>query len=107
MAPEDCHGWVGVDNMGQEHANSANTIGCNADGTFTFRQFAGNLDCSGGGVEKVFTMGVCEQDIPPVLYTLGLNLACCLDLSSPDCVTGVPSVAVPGGLVYLNGVACE
>ena len=41
------------------------------------------------------------------VYTLGLNLSCCTDPNAPDCETGIPSVSVPGGVVYLNGVACE
>ena len=106
MAATECHGWRATDPSGRQHENSANAIGCNSDGSFTYTQFAGNLDCRGTGVTKTFMAGVCQQDIPPVLHTLGLNLACCTDPSSPLCVTGVPSVTVPGGTTFLNSTPC-
>ncbi len=107
MAAADCHGWSAVDPTGKAHENSANAIGCNADGSFSFTQFAGNLDCQGTGVVKTFVAGACEQDTPPVLYTQAVNLACCSDPSSSDCVTGLPAVSVPGGQVFLNGEPCQ
>ena len=106
MAATDCHGWTAVDTSGKAHHNSANAIGCDADGAFSFTQYAGNLDCSGSGTLKTFFAGVCQQDIPPVLHTKATNLACCSDMEHPDCVVGMPSVSVPGGLVSLNGNAC-
>ena len=42
----DCHGWQSPDTVGREHNNSASNIQCNGDGTFSFVQYAGNLDCS-------------------------------------------------------------
>jgi hypothetical protein len=107
MAPTACHGWRAVDTSGQPHDNSASAIGCGEDGSFTFTQFAGNLDCSGSGVVKTYTPEACEQDIPPVLYTKAINLACCEDLDHPDCITGLPSVTIPGGQVSLDGALCE
>jgi hypothetical protein len=107
MGPNDCHGWSAVDPSGREHDNSANAIGCNSDGSFTFTQFAGNLSCEGTGTVKTFSPDVCQQDIPPVLYTNAVNLACCEGIDHPDCITGSPSVSVPGGAVFLNGVICE
>ncbi|MGB0592003.1 MAG: hypothetical protein ACPGU1_20165 [Myxococcota bacterium] len=107
MAGTACHGWRAMDNSGEEHDNSANAIGCGEDGSFTFTQFAGNLDCSGSGVVKTYTADACEQDTPPVLYTKAINLACCESLTHPDCVTGLPSVSIPGGQVFLDGDLCE
>jgi len=107
MAGAACHGWRAMDNAGEPHDNSANAIGCGEDGSFTFTQFAGNLDCSGSGVVKTYTSDACEQDIPPVLYTKAINLACCESLDHPDCVTGLPSVSIPGGQVFLDGALCE
>jgi hypothetical protein len=106
MAATECHGWRATDPTGRQHDNSANAIGCNPDGSFTYTQFAGNLDCNGTGVTKTFMTGVCQQDIPPVLYTLGVNLDCCTNPTSPSCVTGVPSVTVPGGEIFLNSTPC-
>ena len=105
MAPEDCHGWSATAG-GREHLNSANTIQCNEDGTFEFTQFAGNLDCSGTGVRKVYSLDECQQDIPPRLYTLAFDLACCAAPDSPECQVGAPLVTVPGGTVFLNGESC-
>ena len=107
MAPTACHGWRAVDPSGQQHDNSANAIGCGDDGSFTFTQFAGNLDCGGSGVVKTYIADACAQDIPPALYTKAINLACCEDLAHPDCVTGAPSVTIPGGQTFLDGVLCE
>lgn len=107
MDPEDCHGWGGGDSAGELHQNSAKDIRCNPDGTFQFTQYAGNLTCQGDGVTKVYALDVCEQDIPPSLYTVATDLSCCLDPEGPDCVTAVPSVSVPGGTIYLNGEPCE
>jgi len=107
MRAEDCRGWSGEDNRGNVHENSADTIQCNGDGSFSFTQYAGNLDCSGTGVTKTYTLESCEQDIPPILYTVALDLTCCSDPDSPACVTGVPSVSVPGAEVSLNGAICD
>ena len=107
MATTACHGWRAVDTSGQPHDNSANAIGCGEDGSFSFTQYAGNLDCSGSGVVKTYTADACEQDTPPVLYTKAINLACCESLDHPDCVTGLPSVSIPGGQIFLDGTPCE
>jgi hypothetical protein len=107
MAPTACHGWRAVDTMGRQHDNSANDIRCNADGTFSFVQFAGGLDCSGGGVLKTYALDVCKQDIPPTLHTVAVDLTCCSNPASPACVTDTPSVSVPGGTTFLNGAPCR
>ena len=107
MAANDCHGWRAVDTAGQSHDNSANDIKCNSDGSFSFVQFGGNLGCSGAGTLKSYTVNVCEQDIPPSLYTVAFDLTCCSDPGAPGCTTGLPSVTVPGGTVYRNGTACN
>lgn len=107
MATNDCHGWRGTDPSGGVHDNSANDIRCNTDSSFQFTQFAGNLACNGTGVTKVYTLNECEQDIPPVLYTMAIDLTCCSDPDSAGCVTGTPSVSVAKGEVTLNGELCE
>jgi hypothetical protein len=107
MDETDCHGWRGVDSSGGTHDNSANDIRCNGDGTFQFTQFAGNLTCDGSGVTKVYALDECEQDTPPSLYTVALDLTCCSDPDSDECITGIPSVGVPGGEVMRNGESCE
>lgn len=104
---ESCHGWAGTANDGDRHENSANAIRCNADGTFEYTQFAGNLECRGTGVRKVYEPGVCEQDIPPVLYALPVDLACCTDPDGPDCIVGVPEAGPVGAVITLDGVECE
>lgn len=107
MDESDCHGWQGTDNSGGVHDNSANTIRCNGDGTFEFTQYAGNLDCGGTGTRKVYTLNTCEQDIPPMLYTVAIDLTCCSDPDSPECPTGVPSAGAIGAEITLNGLVCD
>ena len=107
LEPEDCHGWSATDPQGEAHLNSANDIRCEADGSFSFTQFAGTLDCSGSGVTKTFSLDVCQQDTPPVLYTKAVDLTCCASPTSPDCITGTPTITVPGGEIYLNTQACS
>ena len=107
MEAGDCHGWRGTDNGGSVHDNSANGIQCNAHGTFQFTQFAGNLNCEGSGVTKIYTLNECQQDIPPRLYTIAFDLTCCASPSSEDCIVDRPSVSVPNGQVMLNGTSCE
>ena len=106
MAPSACHGWTGTDPRGGIHENSAKNIQCHPDGSFSFEQYAGNIDCAGTGVLKTYTLNTCEQDIPPSLYTMAIDLTCCEDPSHPDCVHGVPSVSVPGGSITLDGEPC-
>lgn len=109
MAAKDCHGWVAVDNDGKEHLNSANQIQCNPDGSVSFVQFANSLDCTeivGAGVAKSFKVGTCEQDIPPTLYTTGIDTACCTDPAAAGCVTGSPSALDGKATIYLNGKKC-
>ena len=103
----DCHGWTGTDNQGSIHENSANEITCHPDGSFSFKQYAGNVDCEGTGVLKTYTLNTCEQDIPPSLYTMAIDLSCCEDPDSAACDWDIPSVSIPGGSVLLNGEACE
>jgi hypothetical protein len=106
MKTTDCHGWRAVDTSGRQHDNSANDIRCNADGSFSFVQFAGNLNCAGSGVRKDYTLNTCEQDRPPSLYTVAVDLTCCRNPSDPECRSEVPSVSVAGGQIFKNGAAC-
>jgi hypothetical protein len=89
MGQSYCHGWRAVDTTGREHDNSANDIKCNPDGSFSFVQFAGGLDCSGSGVLKTYEVNSCKQDIPPSLYTIAFDLTCCSAPDSPACEKGV------------------
>ncbi len=106
LAATDCHGWRAVDTEGSQHDNSANGIVCNADGSFSFTQYPGNLACTGTGNLKTYSLNVCEQDTPPRLYTIALDLTCCSNPDSAECRVGAPSVTVPGGAVFLNGTSC-
>jgi hypothetical protein len=99
----DCHGWQAVDPTGRVHGNSANSIRCNPDGTFSFTQYAGNLECGGSGVTKTYAPNTCQQDIPPRLHTSAIDLTCCSHPNSDQCKRGVPSVSVPGATIFLNG----
>ena len=104
MDASDCHGWSAEDNSGAEHLNSAANITCHEDGSFSFEQYAGNLDCSGEGVLKTYYPDECEQDIPPTLYTVAVDLSCCAD---PDaCTAAVPTVDQPNAGIYKNGRLC-
>ena len=102
----DCHGWQSPDTVGREHNNSASNIQCNGDGTFSFVQYAGNLDCSGTGTLKTFRPDTCSQDIPPTLYSLPVDLTCCSAPGSAACKRGLPSTSVPGSKIYLNNKLC-
>ena len=106
MAETACHGWQAVAPNGKQHSNSAAAIKCLPDGSFTFTQYAGNLTCQGSGVVKTYKAGVCQQDIPPALHTVAVDLSCCSDPSAAGCVKGTPSVTVPGATIFLNGVPC-
>ena len=106
MSAASCHGWKSDDTSGREHNNSASNIQCNGDGTFSFVQFAGNLNCSGTGVPKTFTPNTCAQDIPPTLYSLPVDLACCSAPGSAACKKGLPTTSVPGSSIYLNNKLC-
>jgi hypothetical protein len=106
MPASACHGWRAIDTTGKQHDNSANDIKCNADGSFSFTQFAGNLACSGKGVTKTYAPDKCEQDIPPTLYTQAVDLTCCSAPGSAACLTGTPSVSVAGATIFLDGAAC-
>ena len=104
MEASDCHGWSAEDNSGAEHLNSAANITCHEDGSFSFEQYAGNFDCSGEGVLKTYYPDECEQDIPPTLYTVAVDLSCCAD---PDaCTAAVPTVDQPNAGIYKNGILC-
>jgi hypothetical protein len=106
LEADDCHGWRAVDTTGRQHDNSANSISCNVDGSFSFVQFAGNLNCVGTGVLKTYVPDECAQDTPPSLYTVATNLACCSAPDSAECTTGTPGVTVPGATIYLNATPC-
>ena len=106
MAATDCHGWRSLDNNGKQHDNSANTIQCNSDGSFSFLQYAGNLTCGGTGVLKTYPLNKCEQDTPPNLYTKAVDLTCCSDPQAAGCAQGVPSASVSGTTIFLNGDLC-
>eukprot|EP00440_Ansanella_granifera_P068107 gb/GFBE01073884.1/.p1 GENE.gb/GFBE01073884.1/~~gb/GFBE01073884.1/.p1 ORF type:complete len:230 (+),score=28.10 gb/GFBE01073884.1/:1-690(+) len=101
----DCHAWSATDDKGEQHYNSADNIQCHEDGTFSFTQHT-NMDCSGTGTLKTFEQDVCHQDIPPVLYSRGADLSCCTDPTGSACLTGVPSVSVPGE-IFLNFEQCD
>jgi hypothetical protein len=107
MGPGYCHGWRAIDTTGREHDNSANDIKCNPDGSFSFVQFAGSLDCTGNGVLKSYVSNSCTRDIPPSLYTVAFDLSCCSAPDSPACQRGVPSVTVPGAGIFVNGTRCS
>ena len=105
MLASDCHGWSAEDNSGEEHLNSAAEITCHEDGSFSFVQYAGNLDCSGEGVLKTYYPNECEQDIPPTLYTMAVDLSCC---AAPEsCTAAVPTVEQPNAGIYKNGSLCS
>jgi hypothetical protein len=108
---EDCHGWTAVDTSGRVHENSANNIRCNGDGTFSFVQYAGTLTCAGGqaGVTKTYSPDICQQDIPPTLFTKAIDLTCCNAPGSSACTTGLPSVSVQNAdsNIFLNGQVCS
>lgn len=106
LAAADCHGWRATDTKGDLHDNSANQVKCNSDGTFTFTQFPGNLNCTGTGTVKTYTLNKCEQDTPPMLYTVAVDLTCCSNPTSAACKTGTPSVAASGSTITLNGKSC-
>lgn len=106
MPTSGCHGWRAIDTTGREHDNSANDIRCNGDGTFSLVQFAGNLTCSGTGVRKIFRPNTCDQDIPPTLYSLPVDLTCCTAPGSSGCKSGIPNVGVPGASIFLNNQLC-
>lgn len=106
MAATACHGWRAVDTTGREHDNSANDIKCNPDGSFSFVQFAGNLECTGTGVLKTYMVNACQRDVPPTLYTVAIDLTCCSDPAAAGCRSGVPSVSVAGGSIFLNSLRC-
>jgi len=107
IAPSDCHGWKSADDS---HVNSANNFTCNADGSFSLTQFAGNLECNGTGVTKTFYIGQCHQDIPPVLWSKATDLSCCEDPVSEACLAtyGAPiKTAQVDASIYLNGELCD
>lgn len=107
MAATDCHGWAAVDSSGKQQHNSANAIGCKPDGSFTFTQFTGNLNCSGSGTVKNYAPNACVQDVSTGLDTMAYDLTCCNNPSAAWCTTAVPSVSQPYSMVYLNGKACQ
>jgi hypothetical protein len=57
-------------------------------------------------VVKTYKAGVCQQDIPPKLYTVAVDLTCCTDPTAATCKTGSPSVTVPGAAIFHNGKKC-
>ena len=105
-SPGACHAWQGTGSDGRLHSNSAKNMRCE-EGKFKFTQYAGNLVCSGNGVDKA-AGNECEQDIPPSLYTIGVDLSCCIDPSGDACqaLTGQPS-ARAGSSIFLDGEECK
>ena len=70
---------------------------------------ANSLDCTeivGAGVAKSFQVGTCEQDIPPTLYTTGIDTTCCTDPAAAGCVTGSLSALDGKATIYPNGKKC-
>mmetsp|Transcript_37154 Transcript_37154/g.116950 ORF Transcript_37154/g.116950 Transcript_37154/m.116950 type:complete len:112 (+) Transcript_37154:429-764(+) len=55
---------------------------CNADGSFTYDQYAGNLECSGQAVTKTFHKDVCEPDVPPTIHSKPVDISCCTGAGS-------------------------
>ena len=106
LPSSSCHAWQPDDTSGRQHNNSASNIQCNGDGTFSFVQFAGNLECGGTGVLKTYRPNTCARDIPPTLFAIPTDLACCSAPGSAACKRGLPSTSVPGSKVYLNGQLC-
>lgn len=106
MRADQCHGWRAADTKGELHDNSANNIRCNGDGSFSFDQYAGNLSCSGTPTTKTFVPGKCQQDRPPTLYSIPVDMSCCSAPGTSACKTDVPSVAVAGATIYLNNQQC-
>jgi hypothetical protein len=105
MDPSECRGLISGDGA---HVNSINNYTCNPDGSYSMTQYAGNIDCSGTGTRKTFYMGQCGQDIPPTLYSTGLDFSCCADPDSPQCQStyGNPPTVQSGAVFYLNGEEC-
>lgn len=101
-----CHAWQGTGTDGRLHTNSAKNMRCDG-GVFKFTQYAGNLICDGTGVDKEIGT-TCEQDIPPTIYTVGLDLSCCIDPDGDACkaLTGQPS-AREGSDIFLDGQECD
>ena len=106
LEADDCHAWRALDTSGREHDNSANSISCNADGSFSFVQFAGNLNCAGTGVEKTYFPFFFNDTATTEIYTLATDLACCSAPNSAECTTGTPGVSVAGATIYLNATPC-
>ncbi len=105
-----CHGWAATDDTGKRHLNSAKNIRCTDANTFSYDQYAGNLDCTGSGVAKEFSR-TCKQGFPPRLYDLAVNLECCgaSGYATAGCTKGVPVVnssATTNNLSYKNGIQC-
>jgi hypothetical protein len=109
LAGDTCHAWSAVDTSGRVHYNSANNITCNADGSFSFTQFANSMSCDSplGAHWKSYRINDCETDMPPTLHGMGLDFSCCSDPESSHCTSGVPSVGVDGAGIYLNGELCD
>ncbi len=91
------------------HLNSANNIRCASDAnSFLYDQFAGSISCGGTAVAKAYTK-VCLQGMPPTLYDLAVNLACCSGYNTTGCTKGLPAVistSTKNNLAYKNGVMC-
>lgn len=113
--PENyCFGWSALSNNGESVLNSAKNIRCSEDGlAITYTQFIENLECTGTGTDKHFTLDSCEVGRPPSLRDMGLDLSCCSDPASEACaaMTGTPMINFMGGrtgeYVSVNGEICE
>ncbi len=106
MAATDCHGWQALDTSGKQHDNSANHITCNPDGSFSFTQYPGVLDCSSTGNVKTYTLNACTQDTPPSLCSMAVDLTCCAVPNAAGCTKGVPSTSQDGSLITFNNQPC-
>ena len=102
-----CHGWEAVAPNGEIHQNSATNMMCIDETTIVFVQYPGTLKCEGTGTQKTITFETCEQDIPPVLYSKGIDFECCKDPDGASCKTADPSVSVEGSTIYKDGELCD
>ena len=72
-----------------------------------YDQYAGNLECSGSGVSKRFSLDECSEGIPAGLFDKAVDLDCC---GNPEaCLTGTPSVSSAGASdqeIFSNGRLC-
>ena len=98
-----CHGWAAIAPNGDDHKNSAKNIRCSEDGsTLLYTQYAGNIDCSAGGVDKTFVFNECHQGVPPNLYDKGLDFGCCGPVVKPTASVGGESHGDDSSAAFIN-----